>query len=141
VGLKYALDTNVVSAPSWVEPPARLMELLEDHAGSIGLPTPVWHELMFGVSIMPSGRRRRALERYLKEVVVPSYPQLAYDRLAAEWHGRERARLSKAGRTPPYLDGQIAAIAATNDLVLVTNNAKDFTGFTGLEIEDWSQER
>ena len=141
MGLKYALDTNVVSAPFRLEPPAGLMGLLLEHAGSIGLPTPVWHELIFGVSIMPRGRRRDALERYFKEVVVPSYPQLVYDRAAAEWHGKERARLSKAGRTPPFLDGQIAAIAATNDLVLVTNNRKDFEGFAGLEFEDWFEER
>ncbi len=141
MGLKYALDTNVVSAPFRLDPPGGLMEQLLEHAGSIGLPTPVWHELIFGVSIMPHGRRRDALGRYLKEVVVPSYPQVAYDRAAAEWHGKERARLSRAGRTPPFLDSQIAAIAVTNDLVLVTNNRRDFAGFAGLELEDWFEER
>jgi len=56
---------------------------------------------------------------------------------APVWPARERARLSKAGRRPPFVDGQIAAIAATNGLVLVTANPKDFTVFRGLEVTDW----
>lgn len=64
-------------------------------------------------------------------------PILPYDEAAADWHARERARLVAAGRTPPLLDGQIAAVAAVNDLVLVTSNVRDFRGFDGLRIEDW----
>ncbi len=49
----------------------------------------------------------------------------------------ERARLAAHGRTLPFVDGQIAAIAQTNNLVLVTANAADFRDFAGLTIEDW----
>jgi predicted nucleic acid-binding protein len=35
------------------------------------------------------------------------------------------------------VDGQIAAIAAVNDLVLVTRNVRDFSGFAGLDVESW----
>jgi tRNA(fMet)-specific endonuclease VapC len=34
-------------------------------------------------------------------------------------------------------DGQIAAIAATNDVTLVTRNAGDFDDFTNLRVENW----
>jgi Predicted nucleic acid-binding protein, contains PIN domain len=34
-------------------------------------------------------------------------------------------------------DSQIASIAFTNDLVLVTNNVSDFQDFDGLKIENW----
>jgi hypothetical protein len=40
------------------------------------------------------------------------------------------------GRTPPFLDGQIAAIAFVNDLVLVTRNVDDFAPFEKLRIEN-----
>ena len=39
---------------------------------------------------------------------------------------------------PPFADGQIAAIAAVNDLLLVTRNTADFAYF-GIEIEDWAE--
>jgi tRNA(fMet)-specific endonuclease VapC len=62
---------------------------------------------------------------------------LPYDRRAADWHARLRALLVNEGRTPPYVDGQIAAIAAVNGLTLVTHNVTDFTASDGLSVEDW----
>lgn len=38
----------------------------------------------------------------------------------------ERARLDKEGMPVPFVDGQIAAIAKSNDLILVTVNVRDF---------------
>jgi tRNA(fMet)-specific endonuclease VapC len=64
---------------------------------------------------------------------------LSYDDVAAEWHGRERARLEESGRTPPFVDGQIAAIAHTQSLTLVTANTKDFERFADLETADWTR--
>jgi predicted nucleic acid-binding protein len=58
---------------------------------------------------------------------------------AATWHAHERARLSKRGRPPSAADGQIAAIASVNDLIVVTANAKDFRRFKDLVVEDWSR--
>ena len=49
-----------------------------------------------------------------------------WNQRAADWHARERARLEATGTPPPLADGQIAAIAATNDLLLVTRNVEDF---------------
>jgi tRNA(fMet)-specific endonuclease VapC len=60
-----------------------------------------------------------------------------YDEAAAEWHAVERARLGKAGHMPPFVDGQIAAIAAVNNLTLITQNARDFERFEGLRVEAW----
>ena len=35
------------------------------------------------------------------------------------------------------MDGQITAIAAVNDMVLVTVNVKDFARFKGIAVESW----
>jgi predicted nucleic acid-binding protein len=51
----------------------------------------------------------------------------------------ERARLRRRGRPPSAADGQIAAIARVNELVVVTVNPKDFRRFQGLAVEDWSR--
>ena len=86
---------------------------------------------------MPLSAQRRAIERYLDEIVRVRFPILPYDSAAAEWHATERARLAAVGCTPPFVDGQIAAIARTNDLVLVTANVAHFQSFADLSIEDW----
>lgn len=62
---------------------------------------------------------------------------LPYDVDAAQWHAAERSRLAQLGRTPPYLDGQIAVIAAVHNLVLVTNNTTDYSDFQELRPENW----
>lgn len=49
------------------------------------------------------------------------------------------ASLRKKGTPVDDIDILIAGIAIANDLVLVTNNRRDFEKIEGLEIEDWSQ--
>jgi tRNA(fMet)-specific endonuclease VapC len=74
-------------------------------------------------------------------VVLASFQVLAYDEVAAHWHGIERARLEGLGKTAPYVDGQIAAIAHVNELTLATVNVKDFSRFKNVDIENWSKRR
>lgn len=136
--LKFLLDTTIVSAPIAKEPNRRVVRKLEQQGGHCAIAAPVWHELIYGASRLPAGKRRTALEEYLHGVVRSSFPVLAYDEAAAEWHGKERARLEDDGRTPPFVDGQIAAIASTHRLVLVTSNTKDFRAFADLETADWT---
>ena len=62
---------------------------------------------------------------------------LPYDLKAAAWLGEERARLAGIGRPAPRTDGEIAAIAVSNGLTLVTRNTRDFEGFAGLALHDW----
>ncbi len=137
MSLKYLLDTNIASEPLRPSPSRTVLRRLASHEGETAIASIVWHELQFGCARLPVSRRREAIERYLEEVVLASFPILDYDRIAAEWHARERARLEAAGKTPPFVDGQIAAIACANDLVLVTANKVDFRGFKGLRVESW----
>ena len=39
------------------------------------------------------------------------------------------------GRTPAFVDGQIAAVAAVNDLTVVTLNPRQFRPFQSLAVE------
>jgi len=82
-------------------------------------------------------RRSAARSKYLLEVVAPTVPILAYDASAAEWHASERARLTRLGRTPPFVDGQIAAVARLNGLEVVTTNVEDYLDFEGITVRDW----
>jgi tRNA(fMet)-specific endonuclease VapC len=136
--VKFLLDTSIVSAPVMGLPNARVVKKLQQHGALCAVPAPVWHELVFGSSRLPVGKRRAALDEYLQAVVRRSFPILPYDEVAADWHGRERARLEEAGKTAPFVDGQIAAIAFTRGLTLVTANTKDFRPFEGLTAVDWT---
>ena len=86
---------------------------------------------------MPESKRRTIIETYLQEEVKARLPILPYTQEAAEWFAVERARLIPLGLTPSHADGQIAAIAAVNNLILVTRNIFDYQNFMGLTIENW----
>jgi tRNA(fMet)-specific endonuclease VapC len=141
VTLRYLLDTSIVSSPISREPSAEIIKQLEKRGHECAIGAPVWHELTYGCHRLPRGKRRTALETYLEEVIRPSFTVLPYDETAAAWHGRERARLEGLGRPAPYVDGQIAAIAYANDLILVTANARDFAPFKDLQLENWAKSR
>ena len=133
----YLLDTSTVSEPMKKVPDPALVRKLEKHAHESAICAPVWHELQYGCRLLAAGKKRTALEEYLKEVVYASLTILPYDEVAAAWHGAERARLEGEGTPVPFVDGQIAAIAKCQDLILVTANVKDFQRFDGLRIENW----
>ncbi len=136
--LRYLLDTSIVSSPVSKTPNPDIVRRLDEHGDECAIAAPVWHELIYGCRRLPKGKRRVALETYLQDVIQVSFPILPYDEVAATWHGHERARLEALGRPAPFVDGQIAAIAKVNDLVLVTANVKDFEPFRDLEITSWA---
>jgi tRNA(fMet)-specific endonuclease VapC len=139
VTLRFLLDTGIVSAPVAATPDRKVIKRIGQHGPQCAIAAPVWHEMVYGCRRLPAGKRRAALEDYLQNVVHASLPILPYDETAAAWHGQERARLETIGRTPHFVDGQIAAIAHSHDLVLVTTNPKDFDEFEGLKVIDWTR--
>ncbi|GAB6039539.1 type II toxin-antitoxin system VapC family toxin [Endothiovibrio diazotrophicus] len=135
--MSYLLDTNILSEPTRAAPHPGVMERLRRHGAAVATAAPVVHELRFGIERLAHGRRRAALSDYLRRLVEQPLLVLPYDRAAALWHGEVRARLMAEGRTPAFVDGQIAAIAVLNQRVLVTRNHRDFADFPGLRVENW----
>jgi tRNA(fMet)-specific endonuclease VapC len=136
-GLRFLLDTNILSEPTKQSPEPKVLVRLRKHQSESGTAATVIHEMRHGLSRLPPGRRREALTDYLERLLCQPIAVLAYDRDAAIWHAEQRALLDTQGRPTPYADGQIAAIAATNGLTLVTRNVADFQPFGGLAIENW----
>lgn len=127
---RYLLDSSFVSAAQR-DPAigARLALVLPDCA----IPSVVFHELAYGLARMPKGRKKQLVADFMATVVA-TLPVLPYDRVAAEWHASERARLEAAGRPRPFADALIAATAIAHDRTLVTRNARDFAGYRGLSV-------
>lgn len=136
-GLRFLLDTNILSEPLRPHPNPNVMAMLVERDTELATATVVYHEMLFGRDLLPESKKRRALELYLQREIEAKLPLLPYDLLAAQWHASERARLVKLSKTPSFADGQIAAIAQVNNLILVTNNKVDFESFLDLQLENW----
>ena len=134
---RFLLDTNALSEPTRPHPAPNFLQHFRAHTGECATAAPVLHEMLFGCRRLPASRRRTDLDTYIREVVQATMRVLPYDDDAADWHANERVRLTNIGLTPPYVDGQIAAIAATRGLTLVTANVADFQHFAGLAVVDW----
>ncbi len=137
--MRYLLDTNALSEPIKPRPDPHFQERLAENRDEVCTAAPVWHELLYGCRRLPASKRRRNLERYLEQILAPSLTVLPYDQAAASWHAGERARLVGIGKTPAFVDGQIAAVARVHDLVLVTANVRHFEVFVNLVVEDWTR--
>lgn len=134
--IRFLLDSNILSEPSRPMPNTQVLHQLNRHRFEVGVASVVVHELLYGCWRLPESRRKDFLWQYIQDAVL-SLPIFDYDLKAAQWHAQERARLSKIGKTPGFVDGQIASIAFCNNLTLVTNNVVDFQDFEGLMIENW----
>jgi len=58
---------------------------------------------------------------------------------AGRFFGREKAELKRKGEILPDSDLFIAAIAVSNDLVLVSNNERHFSRIEELRLENWAR--
>lgn len=135
--MRYLLDTNVVSEPARAQPNAGVLSQLRRYRQDVCIAAPVLHELQYGLNRMSDGVRKQNLTAYLASLLDTTLAVLPYDQKAALWHAGERARLDALGRTRAYADGQIAAVAATNNLALATRNTRDFIDFADLRVENW----
>ncbi|MTW22430.1 type II toxin-antitoxin system VapC family toxin [Allochromatium palmeri] len=135
--IRYLLDTNILSEPLVARPNARVLEQIEKHSHALAIAVVTWQELLYGLFLLPPGKRRKHIEDYLFHRVRPTLPIIALDERAAHWQAEQRARLRQSGRTASYPDSEIAAIAAVNDCILVTRNLSDFEAFQGLRLENW----
>ena len=133
----FLVDTNTFYEAAKVEPNrqvlSRLVALQFDWATS----ATAWEEFTAGIGALPRSERRSKLEAYRDSLIDGGIEVLPFDRAAAEWMGTERARLRKRGVTPAYRDAQIAAVAATRKLIVVTRNVRDFRAFSGVRAQNW----
>jgi len=135
--MRYLLDTNIIAEPTKLQPNINVINALTHYAEDIAISAISWHGLWYGTDRLPASRKRTTLEIYLTNLASTGMPILPYTQEGGKWFATERSRLTTMGRTPAYADGQIAAIAYTNNLVLVTRNTSDFIHFDGLILENW----
>jgi len=138
---RFLVDTNVLAEPLRPRPDGRVLARLERHASEWAIAAPTWCELIFGAERLSRSKRREIVDAFVARLASSSVEVIPYDAEAAAWHARERARLEATGKPRPLVDGQIAAIAAVDDLTLVTRNIRDFAPFRGVRVVDWAAAR
>jgi tRNA(fMet)-specific endonuclease VapC len=135
--INYLLDSNILSEPARLKPNDTVLQHFDTHDGDYATASIVWHELVYGCELLPASKRKKQLQSYLAMLLANGLIILPFDQAAADWYGKERARLQKQGKTCAYADGEIAAIAVTQKLTLVTRNTQDFENFQGLVMQNW----
>jgi predicted nucleic acid-binding protein len=130
---RYLLDTNVLSNATKAAPSQSLLDWMGAQADQdLFIASLTVAEIRRGVLEKPAGKKRRELEQWFSG---PDGPQalfagrvLAFDENAALVWARLMAEGTAAGKPRSALDMVIAAVAETNDCVVVTDNERHFPG-------------
>jgi tRNA(fMet)-specific endonuclease VapC len=99
----------------------------------IAISTITQAELEYGIARSRHPEQNRvALLEFLFPFII-----LDFDQMAAVQYGLIRSYLESKGKPIGPMDLLLAAQARSKDLVLVTNNEKEFRRIEGLKIENW----
>ena len=127
-GVRYLLDTNVLSEPVVAQPNPFVLDRIKANGASLAISSVTWQEVLYGMLLLPAGKRRDQIEDYLFRRIRPALPIIGFEERAARWQAEQRASLRQAGRSPFFPDSQVAAIAASTRWV---NEVRWLTGGHG----------
>ena len=132
MSVRYLLDTNIVS--DLIRNPqgraaAKIAEVGED---AVATSIIVAAELRYGALKKGSSRLAEQLD-----VILSALEVLPFETPAEAAYASARVALEAAGTPIGGNDLLIAAQALTLDLVVVTNNEREFARVRGLEVENW----
>ncbi len=133
--MRYLLDTNtcIKFLNGRSENIRKNLELKHPH--DIFLCSIVKAELYFGS--MKSLYPKRNLE--IQKKFVNNFISLPFDDKSAVVYSQIRTYLEQSGTPIGPNDLLIASIALANELILVTNNTREFSRIKNLHIEDWER--
>ncbi|MGH8647260.1 MAG: type II toxin-antitoxin system VapC family toxin [Gammaproteobacteria bacterium] len=134
------LDTNLLSELKKPAPAESIMHWVASQPATSLYTTRITQaEILHGVMLLPSGRRRNAIEvaaeAMFKEDVGGRILPFASD--AARPYARIAAERRRVGRPISQFDAQIAAIARSTGAAIATRNVTDFEGCGVKVIDPW----
>lgn len=131
--MKYLLDTNICIYAINQRSPQIVERMKAEGAKNLATSALVAAELAFGVEKSTRPGTKTHLESFLKGLNILPWGE------SALWHwAQHRNRLQKAGTPIGEIDLLIAAQALGDDLILVTNNTREFERIDGLKLENWA---
>ena len=135
----FLLDRNVVSELIRSQPEPRVRSwLLAQNEALLSLSVVTIGELCKGFRLLPPGRRRDDLERWLQQDLVPRFRGriLPVTHAVAERWGVLEAQCQLSGIALKTADGMIAATALEHNLTIVTRDV-DFTRLGVQIVNPW----
>ena len=131
--MKFLLDTNICIYIIKQKPPKVLQRFNTYQVGDIGVSSITVAELEFGVqkSQFPE-QNQQALTQFLLPLTIADF-----DRAAAIIYGDIRAKLEQQGTPIGSLDTLIVAHALSLQVTLVTNNVREFSRVSKLQLANW----
>ena len=129
-------DTNVLSELMRPAPNTAITSWVAEQAtSSLHLTAVSEAELRYGLAIMSPGRRRDGLAHGLERMLRTGFANrvLPFDSAAASSYAEIAAARRAIGRPMPEADCQIAAIARSCDMTVVTRNVRDFAD-AGIDV-------
>jgi predicted nucleic acid-binding protein len=130
------LDTNMLSEIMRPDPPRKITDwFVRQPSDELFTATVCQAEILSGLAVMPSGRRRTALEEAARAMFTDDFGGrvLPFDVKAASAYAELFAARRKAGRPSGTIDLMLAAIARAHGASVVTRNVADFE-FMGVPI-------
>ena len=131
--MKYLIDTNICIYLMNQHPPQVLEKFRKVGVGEIAVSSVTVSELYYGAQ--KSKKIKQNIKR-IEEFIYP-FDVLSYDESASREYGKIRAYLERKGQVIGPLDILIAAHALSMNLILITNNIKEFRRVKSLPVENW----
>lgn len=134
------LDTNVVSEAMKPQSDAAVRKWLDEQAAeTLYLSSVTIAELMFGIGVLPRGKRKDRLTAALDGVQALFAERiLPFDTTAAHRYADLAVKARAAGKGFPTPDGYIAAIAAAHGFVVASRDTSAFTAAGLTVIDPWT---
>ncbi len=133
------LDTSVVSEAMKPEPHPVVQAWLDKQvAETLYLSSVTIAELLFGIGILPAGRRKNALAQILDGLLKLFKDRvLAFDADAARYYADLAVTARAVGKGFPTPDGYIAAIATARGFTVATRDVAPFQTIGINVINPW----
>ncbi|MBI2320411.1 MAG: type II toxin-antitoxin system VapC family toxin [Betaproteobacteria bacterium] len=134
------LDTNVVSELMKAKPAEIVVTWVATQPASSLYTTSITQaEILHGIMLLPSGKRRRGIEAAAQAMFAQEFEGriLAFGSDAALRYAHIAADRRRAGRPISSFDAQIAAIARSVGAVIATRNVADFADCRVEVVDPW----
>lgn len=132
--MNYLIDTNICIYIMNKRPLEVIQRFKHFEIGQIGISSITVSELNYGVA---KSQKKKQNAKRLEEFLTP-FKILPYDENASRYYGIIRSELESQGNVIGPLDMLIAAHAISENLILVTNNEKEFQRIKSLKVENWA---
>ena len=132
--MKYMLDTNICIYCIKKASNKVISKLTSYDPKDICISSITYAELMYGVEKSKFKEKNMiALMMFISSISI-----LDFDMNASTYYGTIRSELEKKGTPIGPMDMLIAAHALSNNLILVTNNIKEFKRVNNIQLENWA---